>query len=90
MIVVGKGSRGLGKSPFPDVEMSTMGNLPLMRRGALCRSSNWTDCGMRCRNEPRTGRCCLEVQMPDSGPLDSAEVGSHRLSGPSEKCKVRS
>ena len=62
MIVVGKGSRGLGKSPFPEVGMSTMGNLPLMRRGALCRPSNWTDCGMRYRNEPRTGRCCLEGQ----------------------------
>ena len=37
------------------------------------------------RNEPRAGRCCLEGQMADSGLLDSAEVGSHRLSGPSGK-----
>ena len=83
MIVVGKGSRGLGKSPFPEVGMSTMGNLPLMRRGALCRPSNWTDCGMRYRNEPRTGRCCLEGQMAGSGLSESPEASSPRFSGPS-------
>ena len=43
---------------------------------------------MKRRNEPRTGRHCLEGQMADSGLLESAEVGSHRLSGPSEKYKV--
>ena len=83
MIVVGKGSCGLGKSPFPDMEMSTMGNLPLMRRGAPCRPSNWTDCGMRCRNEPRTGRRCLEGQTANSGFLESAKAGPHRLRNPS-------
>ena len=31
----------------------------------------------------RTGRHCLEDQMADSGFLESAEVDSHRLSGPS-------
>ena len=37
----------------------------------------------------RTGRHCLEDQMADSGFLESAAVGSHRLSGPSEKYRVR-
>ena len=37
------------------------------------------------RSEPRTGRHCLEDQTADSGFLESAEVGSHRLSGPSGK-----
>ena len=41
------------------------------------------DCGMQHRSEPRTGRHCLEVQTADSGFLESAEVGSHTLSGPS-------
>ena len=38
---------------------------------------------MQHRSEPRTGRHCLEDQTADSGFLESAEVGSHRLSGPS-------
>ena len=38
---------------------------------------------MQHRGEPGTGRHCLEDQMADSGFLESAEVGSHRLSGPS-------
>ena len=84
-MIVGKGSCGLGKSPFPEVEMSTTGSLPLMRRGALCRPSNWTDCGMRCRNELRTGRHCLEGQTANSGFLESAKAGPHRLRGPSGK-----
>ena len=66
-----------------------MGIPHLMRRGVLCRPSNKTDCGMQHRNEPRTGRHCLEGQMADLGFLESAEVGSHGLSGPSEKFKVR-
>ena len=39
------------------------------------------DCGMQCRSDPRTGRHCLENQTADSGILESAEAGSHRLSG---------
>ena len=35
------------------------------------------------RSEPRTGWHCLEDQMTDSVFLESAEVGSHRWSGPS-------
>ena len=31
----------------------------------------------------------LRIKTADSGFLESAEVGSDRLSGPSEKCKVR-
>ena len=38
---------------------------------------------MQRRSEPRTGRHCLEDQTADSGVLESAEVDSHRLSGPS-------
>ena len=38
---------------------------------------------MQCRSEPCTGRHCLEDQTADSGFLESAEIGSHRLSGPS-------
>ena len=38
---------------------------------------------MQHRSEPRTGRHCLEDQTADSGFLESAEVGSHTLSGPS-------
>ena len=34
-------------------------------------------------------RHCLDNQMLDSGFLESAEVGLHRLEGPSEKYKVR-
>ena len=37
---------------------------------------------MQHRSEPRTGRH-FEDQMADSGFLESAEVGSHRLLGPS-------
>ena len=40
------------------------------------------DRGMHRRSESRTGRHCLEDQTADSGFLESAEVGSHRLSGP--------
>ena len=82
MIVV-EGIRRLGESLFLEVEMSTMGSLPLMKRGALRRPSSLTDCGMQHRSEPRTGRHCLEAQTADSGFLESAEVDSHRLSGPS-------
>ena len=49
------------------------------------RPSNQTDCGMWLRNEPRTGRCCLESQTADSGYLESAEAAPHRLTGPSGK-----
>ena len=38
---------------------------------------------MQHRSEPRTGRHCLEDPTADSGYLESAEVDSHRLSGPS-------
>ena len=39
MIVV-EGILRLGESLFLEVEMSTMGSLPLMKRGALCRPSS--------------------------------------------------
>ena len=39
--------------------------LPLMKKGALCRPSSYTDCGMQHRSEPRTGRHCLEDQTAD-------------------------
>ena len=60
-----------------------MGSCPLMKRGALHRPSSYIDCGMQCGSEPRTGRHYLEDQTADSGILESAEAGSHRLSGPS-------
>ena len=41
------------------------------------------------RPECRTERHCLDGQMADSGLLKSAELGSYRLSGPSEKYEVR-
>ena len=40
MIVAVEGSCRLGESPFPDVEMPTLGSLPPMRGGALRRPSN--------------------------------------------------
>ena len=55
MIVV-EGICRLGESLFLEVEMSTMGSLPLMKRGALHRPSSQNDCGIQCRSEPRTGR----------------------------------
>ena len=88
MIVV-KGIRRLGESLFLKVEMSTTGSLPLMKRGAVHRPSSYTDCEMLCRSEPRTERHCLEDRTAGTGFLESAEVSSHRLSGPSEKYKVR-
>ena len=48
------------ESPFPQVEKPTMGSLQFKRRVMLCRSSNYVDCGMQCRNELKTGRLCLE------------------------------
>ena len=60
-----------------------MGSLQLMRRGVISRPSNYVNCGMQRRNEPRTGSHCLEGQTADSGLLESAEVRLHRFSGPS-------
>ena len=40
MIVVVEGIRRLGESLFLEVEMSTMGSLPLMNKGALCTPSS--------------------------------------------------
>ena len=68
----------LGESLLLEVEMSTSGSLPLMKRGVLHRPSSYTDCGMQRRSEPRTGRHCLGAQMADSGFLESAEVDSHQ------------
>ena len=84
MIVV-EGICRLGECLFLDVEMSPKGSLPLME------GEHSTDpavlavvsCGIQCRSEPRTGGHCLEDQTADSGFLESADVGSHRLSGPS-------
>ena len=62
----------LGESLFLKVEMSTMGSLPLMKRGVLHRPTSYTDGEMLHRSEPKTGRHCLEDQMADSGFLESA------------------
>ena len=60
-----------------------MGCLSRMKKGVVHRPSSETNCGVQHRSEPRTGRHCLEDQTADSGFLESAEIGSHRLSGPS-------
>ena len=39
-VIVVEGIHRLGESLFREVEMSTMGSLPLMKRGALHRSSS--------------------------------------------------
>ena len=88
-VIVVEGIHRLGESLFLEVGMSTTGSLPLMKRGVLHRPSSLTDCGMQHRSELRTGRHCLEDQTADSGYLESAEVSSHRLSGPSKRYKVR-
>ena len=49
----------------------------------LHRPSNYVDCGMRHRDEPRTGRHCLEGQTADSGLLELAEASPLSFSGPS-------
>ena len=72
------------ESPFLEAEKPTMGSLQLMKKGVLCRPSNYVNYGMRCRNEPRTGRHCLEDQTADSGRLESAEASLHRFSGSSQ------
>ena len=56
-------------SPFLEAEKPTMGSLQL-RRGVLHKPSNYVDYGMLHRNEPRTGRHCLEGQTADSGLLE--------------------
>ena len=89
MIVVVKGIHRHGESLFLEMEMPTTGSLPLMKRGALCTPRSYTNCGMQHRREPRAGSHCLGDQMADSGFLESAESSSHRLSGSSEKHKVR-
>ena len=83
MIVVGEGILRTEESPFLEAEKPIMGSLQLMRRRVLRRPSNYVDCGMQHRNEPRTGRHCLEGQTADSGLLESAEASLHRFSGPS-------
>ena len=69
------------KSPFLEVEKPTTGSIQLMRKGVLHRPSNYVDCGMWHRIEPRTGRHCLEGQTADSRLLESAEANPHRFSG---------
>ena len=64
MIVV-EGICRLGESLFLEVEMSTKGSLPLMKRVVLHRPSSRTNCGMQHRRGHRTGRHCLEDQMAD-------------------------
>ena len=88
-VIVVEGIHRLGESLFLEVGMSTMGSLPLMKRGVFHRPSSQTDCGMQHRSESRTGRHCLEDQTAHSGFLESVEIRSHRLSGLSEKYKVR-
>ena len=82
-VIVVEGIHRLGESLFLEVGMSTTGSLPLTKREALRRPNSYTDCGMQHRTEPRTGRHCLEDPTEDSGYLESTEVDSHRLSGPS-------
>ena len=53
MVVVVEGIHKLGEGPLLEVEMPTLGNPPLMKRGALCRPSSYTYCGMQRRSEPR-------------------------------------
>ena len=83
MIVVGQSILRVEESPFLEVEKPVAGSIQLMRKGVLRRSSNYVDCGMRHRDEPRAGRCCLEGQTADSRLLESAEANPHRFSGPS-------
>ena len=45
-VTVVEGIHTLGESLFPEVDMSTMGSLPLRKRGALHRTSSYTDCEM--------------------------------------------
>ena len=71
--------RRADESPFLEAEKPIMGSLQFMRRGVLHRSSNYLNCGMQHRNEPRTGRHCLEGQTADSGLLESAEASLHRF-----------
>ena len=40
MIFVIEGTHKLGETAFPEVEMSSRGNLPLMKRGARHRPSS--------------------------------------------------
>ena len=37
-VIVIKGIHRLGESLFLEMEMSTMGSLPLMKRGVLCKT----------------------------------------------------
>ena len=37
-VIVVEGIHGLGESLFLEMEMSTMGSLPLMKRGVLCKT----------------------------------------------------
>ena len=39
-VIVVEGIHRLGESLFREVEMSTMGSLPLMNKGALCTPSS--------------------------------------------------
>ena len=84
MMVVGKGGHRLEESPFPEVEMPTMGSLPL--RMGKCyadpASGLIVDCSI---GVSRTGRHCLEGQMAGSGFLELAEAGPYRLPGTSKK-----
>ena len=89
MIVVGGDIDRVKESLSLEMEKPTVGSLQLMRRGSTLQTQQLYDCGMQCKNEPRTGRHCLEGQTADSGLFESAEAGPHILSGPSEKLKVK-
>ena len=84
VIVVGEDIDRVEKGLFLEVEEPTMGSLQLMRRGSALQTQQLYDCGMQCKNEPRTGRRCLKGQTEDSGLLESAEASPHRFSGPSQ------
>ena len=84
VIVVGEDIDRVEKGLFLEVEEPTMGSLQLMRRGSALQTQQLYDCGMQCKNEPRTGRRCLKGQTADSGLLESAEASPHRFSCPSQ------
>ena len=87
MIVVG--ICRLGECLFLEVEMSTTGSLPVMKRGECCADPAvrpLVECSIGV--SPGQEGIVLRIKR-QTGSLESAEVDSHRLSGPSEKYKVR-
>ena len=71
------------ESPFLEAEKPTMGSLQLMKKGVLCRPSNYVNYGMRCRNERRTKGVVLRVKQQTEDFLESAETRPYRFSSSS-------